>query len=432
MLRLKKEINLFFKSYIRDKTGSFASMFAILAVPLLISAGMAVDISRQQSYKTVVQDAVDAAAIHAVLMTQPDEDELSASSRSAFEANLSGGDFIVTDFKVSESSDGSMIVTAHGKMNAMFAQIGGYPKLEISAIAQAIAEAPEDLELAIAFDTSSSLGRGNSWNTTIDTLQDVLLEIEEYSASQNFYASLVPFTDRVNVGTSNDQWLTSETPRNWNGCVEPRERASGDYKWALDDAQPTEADKFSASVPGVTGGLVKNGKGYPFCPSVAVTAPTTEVHRVVSAAKAMTKNGTGRADVGMAWAWRMMSPKWNSHWAKGGQGEANGDKRRRIALMITDGQTDAYTYELSRDGSWGRNKGSKDGFENLAYICERMQNDGMEIFMLQIAGNDKASPYLKNCASGGDHYYKVADRPQMDAAFDGILKTVKSNVRLAH
>ena len=423
----------FCKKYLRDTSGNFAMMFAVAIVPVLMAAGMAIDISRLQAFDRQMQDALDSAVLQAVQLATDDDDELDRITRNIFEANLNYPGMVINSFDATAGEDGSVTIDARAQIPAKFAQVFGHPRMMTVAESGADADSGGDLELVIAFDTTNSMGFDNTWTNALNTLDTVLDEIDEYSGENNFFVSMVPFSDRVNVGTSRTNWLQGGTPANWNGCVEPREEDNGTVTWALDDDKPTGQNRFIGSVPGVTGGLGARGGGYPFCPSVSIVPPTNDVETVINAAAAFTKSGTGRFDVGMAWAWRMMSSEWRGHWSAGGNAAANnGHDRRQIAIMITDGRTNAYDYEVGAANSWGNNEGSVEGFENMVAICDEMRADNMEVFMVRVDGNVHAAQYMKSCATSDDHYFEITDNAGLEIAFKDILKVVKSNVRLTN
>lgn len=424
------QLKNFIRSYKKDEGGNFGVMFALIAVPIMISVGMAVDISRAHSARQTLQNAADAAVLQASVLTG-NQQELEAAARKIFDANLNYTGFTVKDFNLVEDEAGNLSVTAYGNIPAMFAQINGYPKLNVAIGSSAEADAGEDLEMVIAFDTTNSMGFDNTWDKALETLDTVLDEIDEYSGTNNFFVSLVPFSDRVQVGSGRTNWLKGSTPANWNGCVEPREENADGVTWALDDDKPTGNDRFDASIVGVTGGLAARGGGYPHCANVAIVPPTNDVNAIITAAGNFSKSGTGRFDEGMAWAWRMMSSEWRGHWSAGGQAAANnGHSRRQIALMVTDGRTEAFTWEVDQTRDWGYNEGSKLGFENMVRVCDGMKDDGMEIFMIRVDGNSHATSYMKDCASSEDHYFEITDNASLEIAFKDVLKVVKENVLL--
>ena len=434
------------RSYKDDISGNFAMMFTLMSVPLLIGVGMAIDVSRLQSFESKLQDAVDAAAIYGAVIPDGlnedddglgDEDtndnsEFIAQVKAHFLSQLNVPDVELTYFNAIPTEEGSVNVTARANIPAQFAQIGPFPRMSAHVSSDAIADAGADLELVVAFDTTNSMGFDNSWTAAMGTLNNVLTELDQYTGSDNFFVSLVPFSDRVNIGTSRDSWLLTTPPVGWNGCVEPREEDNGTVSWALDTDAPAGADRFNASIPGVTGGLAARGGGFPFCPNVPITGPTNDVSVITDAANSFARSGTGRFDVGMAWAWRMLSNNWRTEFPALPNSISLANERRKVAIFVTDGNTNAYDHELSANNSWGNNEGSVEGFENLEAVCEGMKADDIEIFMVRINGNTHADSYMQNCAATERHYYEVSSNAELELALVEVLKVVKANVRLTN
>ena len=182
----------------------------------------------------------------------------------------------------------------------------------------------------------------------------------------------------------------------------------------------------------MTGGLATRGGGYPHCPNVAIVPPTNDINELITAANNFSKSGTGRFDVGMAWAWRLLSTNWRGQWSSGGYAAANATERRQIAIMVTDGRTNAYRYEVDETESWGWNEGSVGGFTNMVAVCDSMKVAGMEIFMIRVDGNEHATDYMKDCATDDDYYLEVTDNADLELAFQDVLRIVKANVRLTN
>lgn len=407
-----------------------AIVSGVAMVPLLMAAGMAVDISRGQSAKNNLQLAADAAVLYAVTSDEKNSEELKKQTYQVMSENLNYQDIELKDFDLIKGTDGSFSVDVTGKIPATFAQINGYPKLDVTALATAKASGSEGMELAIAFDTTNSMGYGATWTTALQTVKDVLTELEVHAGHENFFVSIVPFSDRVNIGSSNASWVKGATPSGWNGCVEPREESNGTVNWALDADRPVGGERFEASIPGVTGGLSVVSSSYPHCPTVEITGPTNNIKSVIDAADKFTKSGSGRFDVGLAWMWRLMSRKWLPELDGIPNSAAKDKDRRQIAIMVTDGRTTAYQYELSAMNSWGWNEGSVDGFENMTRTCKGMKADNIEIFMIRVNGNSHAAKYMQECATTPSHYFEISDNESLEIAFKDLLKVVKQDVAL--
>ncbi|MEM8772788.1 MAG: TadE/TadG family type IV pilus assembly protein [Pseudomonadota bacterium] len=409
------------RSFLKDRSGNVAMMFGLLLIPLLAAVGVAIDFHRQNFARTVVQQAVDATALRIAQTPDLVEPQLSQKAEEIFNASLDRRfSYTVNNFSAVRLSDGNVTISAVLDVKPIFLQVVGVGTLSVAQSSEVRLRKRRGLEMVIAFDTTASMGFGNTWQTALSTMSSVLTTLSGFTGDADFFISVVPFSDRVQVGTGRGAWLDASAPAGWNGCFEPREEIDGSYVWSLDDDTPSAAP-FAASIPNVTGGLAGYNNG-PRCPNVALTGPTSNVQDVIDAAAAFTQGGTGRFDVALAWSWRLLSPKWSGFWGPADYPAATADDARKVAVFVTDGRTEAYTHELSTMRSWGYNQGSIDGFENLTYICERMKDDGIEIFMFRINGNPHAESYMLDCASSPDHYQAVSNNEELAAAFGGLLE----------
>jgi hypothetical protein len=409
--------------------GNFGTVFAIMLMPLLIGVGMAVDISRQTQAMTKLQDALDTAAIYSANLVYDSHEELEEKAEAVFEANLEDINFELSDFTVAVQQDGSFMLDAEGSLDTMFMQIGGYPNMDVAAASGAIAKSDTGIEIAIAFDTTASMGFGNSWQNATQTLENVLTKIENYAGQEGFYVSLVPFSDRVQIGTDKADWLVGGVaPANWNGCVEPREENENGFQWSSDADTPSD-EPFTASIPGVTGGLAGVFGNGPSCPSVALTGPTSDVASIVAAANSMTTGGTGRFDDAIAWTWRLLSEDWAGLWGPADYPAVSGE-HRKIAIFVTDGRTEAYSHELSQERDWGWNQGSEVGFEHMVHVCDEMKNDDIEIYAFRVSGNHHSESYMQSCATDADHYMVIRNNADLELAFLDVLSSVKVDMHL--
>ncbi|MBL4853559.1 MAG: VWA domain-containing protein [Robiginitomaculum sp.] len=438
----------FCSTFRKDQRGNFVMTAAVAFLPLLTIAGMSIDLRRQISADAHIQFALDAAALYTVKYTANlTPQELEAKAESLFLANLVNNvAFEINGFSATISENGNLELEAVGYVDPIFMQIAGFPNLGIRANSETIAKSSSGIELVIAFDTTASMGFGNTWEAAVGTLENILEDLKVYSGNNEFYVSLLPFSDRVNVGSHRTAWLDGAVPGgapnwwniadHWNGCVEPREENIGSFPWALDD-DTAFSEPFSVSIPNITGGLGDAHWNWaPACPSVALTGPTTDVSLVINAAESLTRAGTGRFDVAMAWSWRLLSPQWVGQWNVANypalnQGSPLGEiDRRKIVVYVTDGRTEGYTWELDKTRSWGWNEGSRTGFEHMVNVCNQMKGDDIEIYMIRVNGNGHAEPYMQDCATSPNHYKTVSNNTELALAFSEIGIGIKTELRI--
>lgn len=400
-------------------------MFGLFLFPILLGAGIAIDFTRRSEANALILESLDAASLK--IASDPDlqNPEMTELAKSIFQSNINNSfPYEINSFVAARTEDGNIKVNADIGLEPLFLKVVGVNKLNIVQKSEAGVRNGKGLELVIAFDTTASMGFGNTWQTALSTLEEVLESLGKLVDGDDFHITLVPFSDRVPVGVGRTSWLTTAAPAGWNGCFEPREAVDGTYQWALDD-EPPASRAFDASVRNVTGGLAGYNNG-PVCPSVSLTGPTDEVSDIIDAAANFSNGGTGRFDVAMAWSWRLLSPKWRGLWGPSDYPALDTEKTRKVVVFVTDGRTEAYTHELSMMRSWGYNQGSTDGFDNLVYLCDRMKNDDIEIFMYRINGNPHAENYMQDCASSDDHYEFINNNAQLELAFRDLLVQLES------
>lgn len=408
-----------FKSYLNDNNGNFATWFAIALLPLIWCIGVAVDLSRLTHAKSELQDAADSAALSAAAaMQQGNTNAYSKLGKQTFQNNLSGHENLrVTNF-VLTSNNSTVRVESKAKLQPMFIQVFGFPKLDVAVHSQATTGTTIGAEIAIAIDSTNSMSHDTRWDTAMTSIENILGQMKASAGASEFYISMVPFSDRVNIGTPQAHWLDGPAPVNWTGCTEPREEVKGGYNWMLDDDRHS-MEPFTASENTSVS-----------CPATPITSPTSDPAILVADLKSLTPSGSGRLDVGLAWASRLLSPKWAGDWSMPGYPTSDLTKRQKYLIFITDGHTTMGESELSQEVDWGWNNGSKVLFEHIEEQCRNIKDDGVQIFMLQVSGNDHATPYFERCASTPDHFYRIDAPEDISNAFADLLSQFNTDVRI--
>ncbi len=204
-----------------DRHGAIAVMFALLLVPLLGFAGLAVDGALLYSVQGKLQDALDSAALAgARVLRDPGRD---ARISDYFNANFPEGYLRTTELDLNidagAANDGRLVLSAEATVPTMFAQIFGFEEVTVSASTSVLRE-PRGMELALVIDTTGSmgnlLGEGDG-RTRMQAVQDAAVELVDhlYGSNEtvtNLWLSLVPFTATVNIGSQRTDWLDDYDP----------------------------------------------------------------------------------------------------------------------------------------------------------------------------------------------------------------------------
>lgn len=185
-----------FDRFKRSESGNFAVLGAILAMPVVLSVGMAVDVSTVVQTRSKLQSALDAAALSMARegVTLPDAEAQRIAEqfvRSNFGGPYSG---------LSVTRNGTAFrVDAEAPAQIAFGGLFGYKEWPVKGTASAdIAYLP--YEIALVLDTTGSMRGGK-----LAAMKEAVLGlVDTMSANvkvkENLKFAMVPFSSFVNVG----------------------------------------------------------------------------------------------------------------------------------------------------------------------------------------------------------------------------------------
>jgi Flp pilus assembly protein TadG len=268
------------RRFVRNEAGNFAIMASMLAIPLVVSAGVALDLSTITRTRAELQQAMDAAVL-AVAREGKDANDAEAV-QIAMNFVATNYDLKYTDLKVVR--DGTAVsIQAQTRAHMAFGGLFGYDDWEVAAMSSAdIAYA--SYEIALVLDTTGSMAGGK-----LTAMKDAVDGMVESMSAQvqdkdKLRFSLVPFATFVNVGPqfgpkfdaqglqvagSGAAWLDLEgrnpmpqtelrpgasrfqayhnMGQKWSGCVETRMPDGKDYD--AEDIAAAQNDPRSLFVP---------------------------------------------------------------------------------------------------------------------------------------------------------------------------------------
>lgn len=265
-----------------NRRGAIAALTAVVMIPVVGFAGLAIDLTRIWMVSARLKTSVDAASLIAartlttttsnnVRTTTPD----TAATRALFWANFNqngawpsflGSSVITTTVQpVIEPVAGSetrVRVTATATLNTTL--FGVISRQTTTLTETTVAErGGMGIELAIALDQTSSMGNttciggtgtrctGGRQITKLQAAQEAVASLlrqiygETNDTARNVFVSVVPFARTINIGTDNAGWIddssmpTGYSRDNWRGCVEAV-RGGND----ISEAAPTGSARF--------------------------------------------------------------------------------------------------------------------------------------------------------------------------------------------
>ena len=263
------------KAMLRDRSGNFAMFAAILSVPLVMGAGLAIDLSTISRYKSELQHAIDAAAL---AVAREGKDISDAQAQEIADLFITNNLHPQHTAMVVVREGTTVSVQAQTRAPMAFGALFGYDKYPILAAASADT-AYASYEIALVLDTTGSMQGGK-----LVAMKDAVNGMIDSMAAQvkdkdKLKFALVPFSSFVNVGPQHGpsfnnkgeqiagtgaRWLDlrGESPvrqseldtgvsrfqlynnlgQQWNGCVEAREQGSKDYDVTSAPADPSRPE----------------------------------------------------------------------------------------------------------------------------------------------------------------------------------------------
>ncbi len=473
------------RNFAADEKGSALPFLGLGIMMIVAATGTAVDMGRLQIVQSRMQNALDATglAIGSEVSTVNIATETTKYFYANFPANYEGT--TVTSLTATPNGDNSVInLAATGTMNTTFMRVLGISSMNVGATSQVLRKS-NGMELALIIDNTGSMSQSAGGSVTkiqaarsaATTLLDVLYGSTNNTVP-NLWVGLVPFSQTVNITTARTSWVNAGsqswatgTYGQWYGCVEARGATGRDV---TDD--PPTVEKFNkyyypcdtASDPWSGTGPSHNncatGSGFAvrsplntsslgpnlYCPQPMIPM-VAEKATVVAGLNAMQAVGGTELTMGVAWGWRLLSPRWRGQW--GGEMDPAGlpldyhtPLMYKVAIIMTDGDNDisynvysAYGYpnaggQLGTTPCSGSNCAT--GISRLdsrtTQICSSMKQNGIIIYTIALGSAVSATgqSILQNCATSSDYYFLSPTTNELQTIFRQIGDSL-ANLRIS-
>lgn len=395
------------RRFFSARSGNVAMLFGIVLVPVLLAAGMAIDLSRAGQARTQIQEASDAALLRAarVRAQQPNisDAELTALARRIFDASLTSlGGMTYTGFKVVyDQGTEALRLDVDGDLDTSILRAVGIRTMDIAVVSEVKPGKRPYLEVVLALDNTGSMNDGGKIGQ-LKTAAAQLIESIFTTPHSGVLVGLVPFAQYVNVGTGykNESWIGA-SGASWTGCV-----GSRNYPGNIQD-----------------GGYETN----PVPPLTGVTCPaplmplTANKAAALAAVNAMTASGWTYIPSGVVWGWRMLSPQ-----APFSEGVTYQELENRAGIkaliILTDG-------ENTRAPSYPAHNSTSTALANslLVSLCQAVKADGILVYSIAFDVDDSTiRGLLEDCATTPGHYFSADNSSELNAAFVEIGMTLRS------
>jgi Flp pilus assembly protein TadG len=426
------------RTFLADRKGNTAILFALATVPMVGFVGAAIDYSHANSIKAAMQAAADATA----LAMSKSAGSLSASQMQTtadayFKALLNRPEAKNVTTATTYNSNGgtSLTVAASASMNTDFMGMMGFKSLAINVTGQA-AWGMTRLRVALALDNTGSMADDGKITALKTATKSLLTQLKSAAVNNgDVYVSIIPFSKDVNVGATNynanwidwtawdasnggqgglcflgwcwngSTWVQggSGNHASWNGCVTDRGNSNGPSSQNYDQ-------NVTAPISGNSASLFP-AEQYSSCPlqMMGLSYDWTTMNSLVDQ---MYPDGNTNQPIGLVWAWQSlvgggpltapaMDPKY---------------QYTQVIILLSDG--------LNTEDRWYNNQSSIDNrmvASNGSGTCANIKAAGITLYTIQVnTGGDPTSTLLKNCASDTNKFFLLTSANQIVSTFNQI------------
>lgn len=378
--------------------GTVAPMLGILAIPLCLFIGLAVDHSRALTLKARTLEALDAAALAAARAMQASgasDEEVIAIANRYFEermARLSTWAVAIDPLAVTIDRDSDTVsLAASGKVDTYFARLAHVDELSVATTSAAVFGIKE-IEVGLMLDVSGSM---NDFGK-IDDLKDAAKEFVDILMpgtpdAPKARVGLAPYSSAVNAG---EYSVKAKGSSGKNACVSERKGAD-----AFTDASPLSGQPF--------------GSKSTSCPAATVLALTDDKEKIVDKIGSYSPGGSTAGHLGIGWAWYLVSPRWNDFWpAESAPGPYDDKKVLKAVVLMTDGMFNK-EYELADNGT---------SADQARQLCESIKSEKVVVFSVALQAPPEVLPVLKACASSATYFFDVSSGTELSEAYAVIAR----------
>lgn len=427
-----------------DRSGNIGMLFAFMIIPVLGIIGFAIDYGRALEDRTALQTALDSAVLAAGREFQVSSDASKAETVAAdyFQSAMKGVEGVEIVENKADTATSTMHFSASVKVKTTFARMLGFDNVTVSSTSAAVLASgglDKNVEISLMLDVTGSMCQPCS---KLEDLKDaskdlVNILVRDDQSKYTSRVALVPFSIAVNAGdyfehvtgvpqSAEGHYAYPESCYK-DGVLKASCEGKGKYWVAGHDystcvVERTGSEKFTDAIPGrdddqsylgsldaVTGLSSSNCK-----PAASIIPLTSDKGDLENTIDDLNASGGTAGHIGTAWAWYMLSPKWNEFWPAGSQAAEYGDdETSKIAILMTDGDYNT-AYE---NGNGSSNAQAKQ-------LCKNMKKEGITVYTVGFMVSDKAKKFLEECASSESHFYNATDGDKLKLAFRSIAFNV--------
>lgn len=443
------------KNFLKDTSGNIAISVALLGIPLMLSAGAAIDYSQFARKQSSLQNVTDAAALTVAHDLQThSQSEVEASVDDYLKSNLTEEQYneIQSVTVVIDATKERVTVQVEGKHPTSLMRIAGIKYLNYTP--ESVVDVPTgNAEVILALDTTGSMsldGKMDALKVSASTfVEDVLAANDTRERAK---IGIVPFARYVNIGIDNRNASWMDVPDDYSetvtvqiqniisssGCTEQQipdsegilitrnvcdtieygepteEERNVDYTWrgcagSRNYPLNLKDEDYSKKVPGLLN---------TYCPS-RITQLTNDEAVLKDEINALVAAGSTYIPTGLIWAHRALSSgdPFNDGVTAA---QAQSNNVQKAIVLMSDGENQSSVN--ATDKAWHNGTNLAQANQYTREVCDNIKGAGIQIYTI---GFGNAIPQatldlLKECSTNGSNYYAAVDGAALSAAFSSI------------
>lgn len=436
----KARLSGFARRWTSDRRGSYAVIFALTLIPILIAIGAAVDLSQAYIVKQRLARALDAAGLAVGGMSGQTTAQIQATAQNYFNANYPATKIGVPGTLTVATSGNVVNLSVAASMPTSIMGIIGVHSLKVGASSQ-ITRMGKKIEVVLVLDNTGSMSSGGrmtvlkaSAKSLIDTVSAAALNDGDVKIA------IVPFTTDVNVGPTNvnASWLKWSWPLPTQTCTttgsgknktttctqDTRTVSKSGWKGCVVDRDQDYDVSISAPVSGNSATLFPANDANLYnnnCTLRPIVPFSTNWTMLKNEIDAMVAGGATNTTIGFVWGWQMLT-----YGATLSNAAApNPDKLNKVMVYMTDGDN---TYYRAGIGTCNGSSNCPGVDVRTAMACNAIKSSGVMVYTIRlIQGNETL---LRNCATNTSMYYSANTANDLTTIFASIAQSL-SNLRVS-
>ncbi|MER2534517.1 MAG: TadE/TadG family type IV pilus assembly protein [Rhizobiaceae bacterium] len=232
-----------FKRFISDRSGNYAILTSVAALPLLLSVGFGVDYSRQVSARSHLQELADSAALAMVISGETDKEKLTAIAEEFIESNKHVKRLDTVTIASLEPTDTDVDIDLVTRIPTYFMGLVNVDTMEVNASALAKRAVTGSVEVALVLDNTESMNYDNKIGTLKTAATNLVTQLTS-NKDADVRIGLVPYAEQINVGTSNRNASWISVPGDYSNSVTETTTTEGYWNQKTKKAVPNECETW--------------------------------------------------------------------------------------------------------------------------------------------------------------------------------------------